>query len=74
MIGKLPGLHHRCQEPPPADRATSISGSEIEILYGWQNESTLSSFMAYPYLVELGGFDNRRDVPPSHHAVATIRR
>ena len=35
-------------------RSTSVSGYVIDILYRWENETSVSSCMAYPYISEIG--------------------
>jgi hypothetical protein len=54
-------------------RSTSVSGPSIEILSGCENETNVSSYMAYPSFLEIGFFDNRQDTPRSHRPITEIR-
>ncbi len=48
---------------------TSVSASMIEIRSRWENETTVSSCLAYSYLYGNRRLDHRQDTPPSPHPI-----
>ncbi len=58
--------------PPAPARGTSVSASVIEILSRCENQTTVSSCLAYPCPLGNRPRDHRQDPPPSHHPITNF--